>query len=601
MPAAFTQVFGGGTIFPSQASYRAFALTSDLALTWPVEVATDSNIVANIMDVTPNQAGWDLRMPPANQASPGEATLIFNVGSFAFTVTDAGGNTIVSVDPGEAWQVYLKTNATTNGTWGSVAYGAGTSSATAGSLVGAGIKAIGATLNQSMEVTTISTDYTPQAPDRAAAFLWDSGAGTISLPSAATLGNDWFFHLRNGGTGAITVETTVGGQEINGAATLLFNPGDSGIIVCDGTNFFTVGFGQAAEFAFDYVSIDLTSETSPYVLSGAELNRIAYSFGGTLTGNMEVVVPNTVQQYWPGNDTDLASDPYTITVKTSAGSGVALSRGARAIVYCDGTNVIDADTSTISFPVTIAQGGTGAVTPSGARTNLGATSVGNAVFTAANAGAGRAAISAAALGANSDITSLSGLTTPLSVAQGGSGAATLTGVLKGNGTGAFTAATAGTDYAKPDTASTWTAKQTLSGGAATLAAKLANALEAVTISATAATGTINYDITTQSVLYYTTNASANWTVNLRGNGSNTLNSLMATGESVTVVFMVTQGGTAYYNSAVQVDGTAVGVTTKWLNGAPSSGTINSIAVYSYTVIKTGASTFTVIASIASAL
>jgi hypothetical protein len=596
MPAAFTSTFGGGTIFPAQASYRAFALTSDLALTWPVEVATDSNIVANIMDVTPDQAGWDLRMPPANQASPGEATLIFNVGSFAFTVTDAGGNTIVSIDPSEAWQVYLKTNATTNGTWGSVAYGAGTSSATAGSLVGAGIKAIGATLNQSMEVTTISTDYTPQAPDRAAAFLWDSGAGTISLPSAATLGNDWFFHLRNGGTGAITVETTVGGQEINGAASLLFNPGDSGIIVCDGVNFFTVGFGQAVEFAFDYVSIDLTSETSPYVLSGAELNRIAYSFGGTLTGNMEIVVPNTVQQYWPGNDTDLASDPYTITVKTAAGSGVSLARGARAIVYCDGTNVIDADTSTISFPVTIAQGGTGAVTPSGARTNLGATSVGNAVFTAVNAAAGRTAISAAALGANSDITSLSGLTTPLSVAQGGSGAATLTGIVKGNGTSAFTAATAGTDYAKPDTASTWTAKQTFAGGSAALAMRLESAIEPVTISATAASGTINLNALDQSILYYTTASSGNWTLNIRGDGSNTLNSLLANGETVVVSFWATNTGTAYYNNVVWVDGGVSGVTTKWLGVAPTSGTVNSIEVYTYAVTRISSGVFTVLAS-----
>lgn len=124
---------------------------------------------------------------------------------------------------------------------------------------------------------------------------------------------------------------------------------------------------------------------------------------------------------------------------------------------------------------------------------------------------------------------------------------------------------------------------------------LAAALEKVTISATAATGTINYDLSTQSILYYTSNASANWTVNIRGNLGTTLNSMMATGQSVTMTFLVTQGATAYYNSAVTIDGTSV--TPKWLGGsAPSAGNINGVDVYTYTVIKTGSAAYTVFAS-----
>jgi hypothetical protein len=124
---------------------------------------------------------------------------------------------------------------------------------------------------------------------------------------------------------------------------------------------------------------------------------------------------------------------------------------------------------------------------------------------------------------------------------------------------------------------------------------LAAALEKVTISATAATGTINYDLSTQSILYYTSNASANWTVNIRGNSGTTLNSMMATGQSVTMTFLVTQGATAYYNSAVTIDGTSV--TPEWLGGsAPSAGNINGVDVYTYTVIKTGSAAYTVFAS-----
>lgn len=125
---------------------------------------------------------------------------------------------------------------------------------------------------------------------------------------------------------------------------------------------------------------------------------------------------------------------------------------------------------------------------------------------------------------------------------------------------------------------------------------LAAALEKVTISATAATGTINYDLSTQSVLYYTSNATGNWTLNIRGNSSTTLNSMMATGQSMTLAFLATQGSTAYYNSAVTIDGSAV--TPKWFGGsAPSAGNANGIDVYTYTIIKTGSATFTALASL----
>lgn len=138
-------------------------------------------------------------------------------------------------------------------------------------------------------------------------------------------------------------------------------------------------------------------------------------------------------------------------------------------------------------------------------------------------------------------------------------------------------------------------KTTLTGSSSKAALVIPNALEDITVSATAATGTINYDTTTQSVLYYTSNASANWTVNFRGSSGTSLNTLMATGEAITVTFLVTQGSTAYYNSAVQVDGSSV--TPKWQGGtAPTAGNASSIDAYTYTIIKTGSATFTVLAA-----
>jgi hypothetical protein len=275
-----------------------------------------------------------------------------------------------------------------------------------------------------------------------------------------------------------------------------------------------------------------------------------------------------------------------VTVKNTSGTGIAVPAGKTMFVYNNGTNVVDAinyvagtassgansditSLTGLTTPLSVAQGGTGATSSSGAPFAL--------------------------KGANSDITSLTGLTTALSVGQGGTGVTSLTGLVKGSASSAFTAASAGTDYVAPGTATTFTATQSFIGTSSALGAIFADAAEVVTVSATAATGTINYDITTQSVLYYTSNASANWTVNFRASSGTSLNTVLATGQSVTVAFLVPQGATAYYNNAVTVDG--VSITPKYQGGtAWTSGNTSSIDVYQYTIIKTADATFTILAS-----
>ena len=148
-----------------------------------------------------------------------------------------------------------------------------------------------------------------------------------------------------------------------------------------------------------------------------------------------------------------------------------------------------------------------------------------------------------------------------------------------------------------ESSNTFTSTQTFSGTSTTLAAVLTNAAEKTTVSATAATGTIAYYTSSQSVLYYTSNASANWTLNITHSAGTTLNAVMAVGQTITVTHMVTQGTTAFYNNVVQVDGTVTGVTTKWQGGAPISGDVNAVDLYTYAIVKTGESTFSVFACI----
>ena len=130
--------------------------------------------------------------------------------------------------------------------------------------------------------------------------------------------------------------------------------------------------------------------------------------------------------------------------------------------------------------------------------------------------------------------------------------------------------------------------------AATLTAPiLVGPEERMTVSATAATGTINFDSDTQGVLYYTSNASADWTLNVRGSSGTTINSKLATGDSTTVAFLVTNGATAYKHSALTIDGSAQ--TVKWSGGtAPAAGNASAIDAYSFTIIKTASATYTVL-------
>ncbi|MDI9410175.1 MAG: hypothetical protein QM519_01415 [Bacteroidia bacterium] len=389
MTNTFTQVFGGTTIYPSDVSYLALTLSADTSLEWPLESNSNENPAARIIDVTPT-GSYSIIMPPADQTGTGQTVLFNNLGPQSVTVKNSAGATLLSMGQGEQWQIYLIDNSTAAGTWRVFRYGAATAQAQASALAGYGLAATGSTLSQSTPVTLFSTNYTAGATDRAKAYVWNGGLGTFTLPSAVTVGNDWFVAVRNEGTGNCVV-TPQGAETVNSAASLTLAPGDSVTLITDGADWFTLGLGQSAVFAFDYTSINLAGESGDYTLTGSELNRIAYQFTGALAGNVEVVVPKTTQQYWVYNNTTGGS--YTLRVKTNTQSpGVLVTRGSRAILYCDGSEVVDAETGGIATPVAIADGGTGATTANAALINLGGTSVGIAVFTAVDQAAAQSAI-----------------------------------------------------------------------------------------------------------------------------------------------------------------------------------------------------------------
>jgi hypothetical protein len=377
---SYTQIFGGTTIYPSDVSYLSLALTSDIELDWPLENPGNFAPAARIIDITPSGA-FSITLPAADETGTGQTILFNNLGPSTVTVLDNGGGTLLSLAAGEQWQIYLTDNSTVAGTWRSFRYGAATAQAQASALAGQGLVATGSTLAQRYPVTEFSSNFTAGTSNRASTFVWTGGGGTLTLPAAAAAGSGWFINLRNSGSGALSVDPN-GSETINGSSALSLQPEDSAVVISNGAEWYTVGLGQEAVFAFDYTSIDLTGQSSPYTLSGAELNRIAYKFVGTLTADMEIVVPSTVQQYWVDNGT---TGSFTFGLRTpSQVSPVDVAQAGRAILYSDGSNVVDADTANLTVPISIADGGTGATTAGAALANLGGTTDGIAIFTAAS-------------------------------------------------------------------------------------------------------------------------------------------------------------------------------------------------------------------------
>lgn len=372
----FTQIFGGTNISPSEVSYVSVTLSQAITVfSWPTETSANANLIANIMDVTSNNSTYKLQMPDATQVSTGECVLFNNPGLNSFIVTNSQGTTILSAAPGTTWQLYLTDNTTAAGTWRAFQFGASISAQNAAALAGTGIIALGSLLSQSMPVSTYSSNYSITVPDRALTFLWQGGVGAFTLPVASTAGNNWFIQIKNAGTGTLSILPS-GTNTIDTQSSVTLQPLDACIVLTDGAQYYTIGLGQSAVFAFDYTTVNVAGSGN-YVLGGAELNRIAYEFTGVLTGNRNIIVPNTIQQYWVRN---LTTGPYTLTVKTASTSGVSVIQLTASILYCNGNQVVAAETGGISLPVPISQGGTGAITAAGALINLGLDPINGGTF-----------------------------------------------------------------------------------------------------------------------------------------------------------------------------------------------------------------------------
>lgn len=340
---SYVSPFTGDVIQPTDVLYLEIQLDANLQLFWPINgnEATETP-AARIMDVDAS-GNYELRMPPANQVSVGQDALIRNVGSSTFTVKTYDGNgTIVSIPSGAARYIYLTDNADEYGTWGNFTFGAGTSSADAATLAGAGLLASGLTLNQSHPVSAITVSQVFVDGDRAKTYVWSGGVTTTTLPSAVTVGSNWFFLIKNAGTGTLTVSCT-GVELIDGGASKAFAPNESAFIVSTGTGFITVGYGVSTQFEYGILTKTVTSGT--YTLTANEASNTIQIYNGTLTGNVTIIIPPVVNFYIISNQ--CSAGGFTLTISTGAvgGATATVPASGQASLFCDGTNMLNANTT----------------------------------------------------------------------------------------------------------------------------------------------------------------------------------------------------------------------------------------------------------------
>jgi len=311
-----------------------------------------------------------------------------------------------------------------------------------------------------------------------------------------------------------------------------------------------------------FESIAITSTNTTLAMTDATISNArnaVLKFTGTITANCTVFVASGIEKtYILENGT---TGNFTVALNQVGGASAIFAGTDKSnkLVYLDGTNVVDLGLVNLTGTQTLTNKTLTSPTITDPIINKINDSNGNEeiIFTATGSAVNELTIANAATGNNPNITA-SGSDTNIGINLTPKGI----GEITFNGTG-----------------------------------KIQQVLEKITVTNTVTTGTVNYDLLEQAVLYHTGNASGQFTLNFRGSSSTALNTMVTVGESATAAFLNTNATTAYYTTFVTIDGTSTNVSTKWQGGStPSSGNSLSIDAYAFTIIKTAASTYTVLAA-----
>ena len=336
--ASFTDVFGGQTVPPSEPSLTRIDLAADGALAWPDNFSgavVDEHLASSIVEVSLS-APLVLSLPPADRASVGTDILIRNVGSAQLSVIDAEGGAVTVVDPGESKYFYIQVNLTAAGIWQVFTYGTGTSGADASLLAGMGLQADTSNkLQLYVEYRSVNSDTDIVVEDRAKIVEIVAGSVTVTLPQASEAGNGFSVMLRNSSDGSVVIEG-FGTEQVDRALSKTLFPGESCVLVCNGTYWISVGYGRDAEFMFSEVVVD--ASLSNITLTSSEVAGRMIRVAGVATGNVTITLPTVDNIYFVSVESGVGG--FQVELKTSLpGSSVSLVASQSTILYCDGSNV----------------------------------------------------------------------------------------------------------------------------------------------------------------------------------------------------------------------------------------------------------------------
>ena len=338
----FTSPFTGNVIQPTDVSYYALSFSEDTQLYWPAVVNPTQVPSARIMDCVASTSGLSILLPDATQGSVGEDILFRNLGANTFVIKDAAGGQSISVTAGKARYVYLTDNSTVGGTWASIEFGAGTSYADAAALQGAGLTTIAGKLATTQNIVNVTTSPTISDASRASTFSWNSGAGTFTLPTIASLSTGWYIGFRNNGTGALAINAP-SPNTINGVSSVTANPGDSGFIIFDVStgNFVTVGLSAPANITFTSATYDVDSipGSTFSLVTFAPIIQSYIAQTGSRSTTLTVTLPATTQLYIFLNDTGHADYNIEFEIQGSAQPPLVVTTGNIATVLSDSQNL----------------------------------------------------------------------------------------------------------------------------------------------------------------------------------------------------------------------------------------------------------------------
>jgi hypothetical protein len=336
-------------------------------LYWPQYIATNGQqVAARIMEFTPSTAGLFVYLPNAQQTSVGQDILIRNMGNYSFVVYRFGGGSgSFTVAPGQSFYTYLIDNATTAGTWATLQFGTGTSSADANTLAGVSTAAIAGKLEAAFVTSEYTTAPTITDSQRGSCLVWTGGVTTWTLPPVTDLSTGWFVLVRNNGTGAITINTSSISSTIDGLVNIVLPLGDSCFICVNRDpakqDFFTVGRARPNSLTFTSATYDVdTIVGATYSLvSNTPIIQRYTALSGSRTTALLVQLPAVTQVYYIVNSTGQSGYTINFQVQGSSQTPIILNNATQIILLSDG-NYLYVLNQTTAGQQTVISGNAGA-------------------------------------------------------------------------------------------------------------------------------------------------------------------------------------------------------------------------------------------------